>query len=367
MDLIRDFRDASYIKGILGAIKSESYRPINIMEICGGHTHTIMRFGLNQLLSDNINFVHGPGCPVCIIPKERIDHAILLSRQEDIILATLGDMMRVPGSLGSLIKERAEGRDIRMIYSPMDVIDIAKKNPDKMVVYFAIGFETTTPMTAALLDLTIQAGIKNIFLHVNHVLVPPPINAIMSSGDISIDAFIGPGHVSAITGTKIYEPIVKRYKTPVVIAGFEPLDILQAVLMIMRQFKENRCEVENQYKRGVNIEGNKKAQGLIKKYFETRDSFRWRGLGDIPESGLKLRDEFAKWDAEVVFSDILNVKPVDDHVLCRCGDILRGRIKPFDCIIFGKACTPENPFGPCMVSSEGACQAYYKYSMESVV
>lgn len=361
VDLIRDFRDDRRIKGLAWKINKECDRNLNIMEVCGGHTHTIMRYGLNQILPPNINFIHGPGCPVCIMPKERIDHAITLSQDEDNILVTLGDMIRVPGSKSSLAKMRAEGKNIKVVYSPFDLLKIAKENPNKNVVYFAIGFETTAPMSASVIDHTVKEKIKNLFFHINHVLVPPPIEAIMKDGS-KIDAFIGPSHVSVIAGAKIYSGIARRYKTPVVVSGFEPVDILDAVLRILRQLKENRSEVEIQYSRAVTWEGNRKAQELIKRYFEVRRVFKWRGIGDVLYSGLKLRDEFRYLDAEVVFKEKLSdITPSEDHILCICGNILRGISKPYDCKVFGKICNPSNPLGSCMVSSEGACAAYYKY------
>ncbi|MCX7760392.1 MAG: hydrogenase formation protein HypD [Hydrogenothermaceae bacterium] len=361
VDFLKDFRDSKRIKAISEIIYKEADRSINIMEICGGHTHTIMKYGLSQILPPFINFIHGPGCPVCVMPKERIDHAISLVQDEKNILVVLGDMIRVPGSESSLAKERAKGKNVKVIYSPFDAIKIAKENPQKNVIYFAIGFETTTPMTASLVNFTIKDQIKNLFFHVNHVLVPPPIRAIMDSKEAKIDAFIGPSHVSVITGAKIYDDIVKSYGTPVVVSGFEPVDVMESILRIVRQFKERRREVEIQYTRAVNFEGNVKAQQLIDKYFTTRENFRWRGIGDIPYSGLKLKEEFSYLDAEIVFRDILPSKQVDDHKLCICGDILKGIAKPYDCKVFAKACTPENPLGACMVSSEGACAAYYKY------
>ena len=367
VDYIKDFRSSKRIKAIAKAIKEEVHEPINVMEICGGHTHTIMKFGLKQLLPLEIDFIHGPGCPVCIMPKERIDHAIALAQDKNNIVATLGDMIRVPGSKSSLQKERAKGKNIKMVYAPFDVIKIAKENPDKKVIYFAIGFETTTPMTAALIERVIKEKIKNIYFHINHVLVPPPVKAIMDSGEAKIDAFIGPSHVSVIAGAKIYKEIVDLYQTPVVVAGFEPVDIMESILWIIRQFKEGRREVEIQYSRAVNWEGNRKAQELINKYMEPRESFRWRGIGDIPYSALKLKDEYADLDAEKVFADILPNEPIDDHKLCICGDILKGVAKPHDCKVFGTACTPQNPLGSCMVSSEGACAAYYKYGKLELV
>jgi len=330
------------------------------MEICGGHTHTIMKYGLKQLLPQNISFIHGPGCPVCIMPKERIDHAITLANQDNVILATLGDMIRVPGSKSSLAKIRANGADVRPLHSTLDVLKIAQDNPDKKIVFFAIGFETTTPMTAAVIKSAKNMGLNNIYFHINHVLVPPPVRAIMDSGEAKINAFIGPSNVSVITGTKIYEFLVKDYNTPVVVAGFEPVDVMESILMIVRQKISGNLKVENQYKRATTYEGNLNAQKLIETYFEPRD-FRWRGLGDIPKSALKLKDEYANIDAEVIFADILPQESIDDYKLCICGDILKGIATPKDCKVFATKCNPSNPLGSCMVSDEGACNAYYRY------
>jgi len=364
MDLFKDFRDPELVKKLLKAIEVEVSRRgkgAKIMEVCGGHTHAIMRYGLNKLLEPlGIEFLHGPGCPVCVMPKERIDQAIAIANQPNVILTTYGDMMRVPGSKSSLIKERSKGRDIRMVYSPLESLKIAEENPDKRVVFFAIGFETTTPMTAALLEVAKAKGIRNLLVHVNHVLVIPAMEAVMEES--IIEAFIGPGHVSAIIGGKAYKPFVEKYRIPVVISGFEPVDILESVLRILRQLNEGRAEVEIQYTRAVSWEGNVKAQELMAKYFEPRKSFRWRGLGDIPRSGLKLKEEYIERDAEKFFDGILPKEPIDDHKLCICREILKGKAKPTDCPIFGTACTPKNPIGACMVSSEGACAAYYKYA-----
>ncbi len=370
-NLYDDFRDGDTIKAYAKIIAQDAKKlknPINIMEVCGGHTHTIMKFGLPQLLPENINFIHGPGCPVCIMPKERIDHAYILAMQEDVILVTLGDMIKVPGSKGSLQDARSKGADVRFVYSPMECLKIAEEDPDKKVIFFAIGFETTTPMTAVLIDLVIKKDIKNIFFHINHVTVPEVMVELIDSRDIhvdsynnKIDAFIGPSHVSVIAGSKIYEKFPKDFGRPVVVSGFEPVDVMQGISMIVKQFVEQRCELEIQYKRVVTYEGNLNAQKLINTYFEKVDLFRWRGLGNIPESGLKLKDEYAKLDAEVINKDILPIAEIEDHKLCICGDILRGMAKPPECTIFGTACKPNNPIGSCMVSSEGACAAYYKY------
>lgn len=361
VDLIEGFRDPEHMKALAALIKKECHSKINIMEVCGGHTHTIMKFGLSQILPELIEFVHGPGCPVCIMPKERIDHAIALASMPNTILATLGDMIRVPGSKTSLQKLRAEGKDIRSLYSPLDVIKIAKENPDKNVVFFAIGFETTTPMSAVLMQQAIENKLTNVFFHINHVTVPEAVDAIMSGGDAKIDAFLGPSHVSVITGYKIYEPIAEAYHTPVVVSGFEPTDVMESVLRVVRQVNEGKSFVDNEYARAVSREGNLKAQALVNTYFEKRSHFRWRGIGDIPNSALKLKAEYAAFDAEIVFDEVLPKTELNDHKMCICGDILKGRAKPFDCKVFGKACTPSNPMGSCMVSSEGACSAYFKY------
>lgn len=360
IDLTKELRSSRKIMALAGEVERVSACRINIMEVCGGHTHVIMKYGINQILPDDISFLHGPGCPVCIMPKERIDHAIALAREEGVILVTLGDMMRVPGSSGSLITERAEGMDVRMVYSPLDIIRIARQNPEKSVVYFAIGFETTTPLTAALIQQSLDEGVSNILFHVNHVLVPPALHAVMSAEDVQVNAFIAPGHVSAITGSSIYDDIAAKYGVPVVISGFEPVDILQSVLMIAEQVRDGRSEVEIQYRRAVTADGNLKAQELTDKYFQ-RASFMWRGIGDIPESALQLREEFNHLNAEEVYRDILPLEGADDHKLCICGDILRGKASPDQCKLFGKACTPGNPAGACMVSSEGACHAYHRF------
>ena len=364
-DLYDGFRSPDTIRSLAKQIADEAKNleaPLRIMEVCGGHTHTIMKYGLPQLLPDSISFIHGPGCPVCIMPKERIDHAIALARMDNTILVTLGDMIRVPGSKTSLAQERAAGQDIRPLYTPMDALKIAKENPEKRVVFFAIGFETTTPMTAAVIKATIEQKITNLFFHINHVLVPPAVDAIMADGKAQINAFIGPSHVSVISGAKIYKPLPGTYKTPVVVSGFEPVDVLQGILMIVRQQVQKRAELEIEYTRSVTMEGNTVAQKLIETYLQPRSHFRWRGIGDIPDSALEIRPEFAYLDAEKRFGDILPNEPIDDHKLCICGTILKGLAKPMECKVFGTACTPNTPLGSCMVSSEGACNAYYRYA-----
>ncbi len=368
-ELYDSFRDPKAIQALAKEIEKEAKeidRKINIMEVCGGHTHTIMKYGLLQLLPPNINFIHGPGCPVCIMPKERIDHAYTLAMQKDVILCTLGDMIKVPGSKGSLQDARSKGADVRFVYSPLDILKIAKENPTKKVIYFAIGFETTTPMTAALLEQTQKEGLENLLFHINHVTVPEVMRELIDSRDEhidsynnQIDAFLGPSHVSVIAGSKIYEEFPKKYDRPVVVAGFEPVDVMEGVLMLIRQFKEDRKEVEIQYKRSVTYEGNLTAQELIKRHFKKRELFKWRGIGNIPKSAWELKDK--EFDAEEIYKEILPKEEIEDHSLCICGDILRGMAKPNECQVFGTACTPSKPLGSCMVSSEGACAAYYRY------
>ena len=362
--LIHAFRDKDTILALNKQIHAKAKHlktPLCVMEVCGGHTHTLMRYGLTALLPDNIECVHGPGCPVCIMPKARIDQAYAIAMQPDTILLTLGDMLKVPATHGSLQQARSQGADIRFLYSPSQALEIAQQNPDKKVVYFAIGFETTTPMSAALLERAIEQGITNLSLHINHVLVPPPLHHILDSNDCRINALLAPSHVSVIAGAKIYEPLFAKHQIPIVVSGFEPVDMMQSLLMLLTQACENAPKLEVQYSRVVNHEGNLKAQGLIDKYFQTRESFEWRGLGDIPHSALKLRESYQAYDAEVIFKHCLDTQSKADNRACKCGEILRGVAKPYDCKVFGKSCTPEHPLGSCMVSSEGACAAYFKY------
>lgn len=362
-DLYDGFRDPNIIKAyqrIIDEDLKDYDGMINIMEVCGGHTHTIMKYGIPQLLNKKINFIHGPGCPVCVMPKDRIDSAYELSLQDDVILVTLGDMIKVPGSKGSLQKARSEGADVRFVYSPMDCIKIAQENPSKTIVFFAIGFETTTPMTCSLIDQVIKNDIKNILFHINHITVPEVMRVLVQSDDCKIDAFLGPSHVSVISGSKIYEEFPRDYDKPVVVAGFEPVDVMQSISMIVKQFKEKRSDLEIEYKRLVSYEGNIKAQEKIEKYF-TKVPFKFRGVGEVEDSGYELKDEYAQYNAKIVYKDVLPTKEVKENKACRCPDILKGVAKPTDCKIFGNVCTPTNPIGSCMVSSEGACSAYYKY------
>lgn len=362
-DLYDGFRDSKTIKAYKKQIDEdlENYpKTINIMEVCGGHTHTIMKYGLPQLLNKKINFIHGPGCPVCVMPKDRIDSAYELSLQKDVILVTLGDMIKVPGSRGSLQKARSEGADVRFVYSPLDCLKIATENQNKTVIFFAIGFETTTPMTCALLEQVIKNDIKNILFHINHITVPEVMRVLLEDENCKIDAFLGPAHVSVISGSKIYEEFPRDFGKPVVVSGFEPVDVMQSISMIVKQFVQNRSALEIQYKRSVSHSGNLIAQELINKYFK-KVPFKFRGIGEVLDSGYELKDEFSKYNAKLVYKDILPTVAVKENKACRCPDILKGVAKPTDCKIFGTVCTPSNPVGSCMVSSEGACSAYYKY------
>lgn len=362
-DLYDGFRDAKTIKAFKQIIDEDlkDYDgTINIMEVCGGHTHTIMKYGIPQLINKKINFIHGPGCPVCVMPKERIDSAYALSLQENVILVTLGDMIKVPGSKGSLQNARSQGADVRFVYSPMECIKIANENPNKTVVFFAIGFETTTPMTCALLEQVIKQDIKNILFHINHITVPEVMQVLVQDENCKIDAFLGPSHVSVISGSKIYEEFPRDYNKPVVVSGFEPVDVMQSLSMIVKQFKEKRANLEVEYKRLVSYEGNLKAQELINKYFK-KVPFKFRGIGEVQDSGYELKDEYDNYNAKIVYKEILPTQEVKDNKACKCPDILKGVAKPHDCKIFGNLCTPTNPIGSCMVSSEGACSAYYKY------
>ncbi|MDO4609798.1 hydrogenase formation protein HypD [Corynebacterium sp.] len=367
MKYVDEFRDPAAARALLKRIEADAARldrPIHLMEICGGHTHTIYRYGLENLLPENVQLVHGPGCPVCVIPMGRIDDALWLARQDDVILATFGDMMRVPGSDGSLMDARARGADVRFVYSPLDALKLAKDNPGKRVVYFAVGFETTAPSTAVTLEAARTADASNFSVFSNHVLIEPPLRAIVDEGRTKVDGFIGPGHVATVIGTDAFGFLPREFGMPCVVAGFEPLDILQSVAMLLEQFTsgdvaEGRARVENQYARVVREAGNPAALTLMDRVFVTRDAFEWRGLGWLERSGLGIADEYARWDAERLF-DIPGDR-VPDPVACECGSVLTGRIKPWQCKVFGTACTPDTPIGTCMVSPEGACAAYYNF------
>jgi hydrogenase expression/formation protein HypD len=373
MKYVDEFRNPEKAQGLQKEIaqlslqisrNSHKNKHLKIMEVCGGHTHAIFKYGIEEILPDNIELIHGPGCPVCVMPKGRIDDAIALCQAPNIIFTTFGDAMRVPGSKTSLLQAKAEGADIRMVYSPLDSLKIAKENPTKEIVFFGLGFETTAPSTAFTILQAAAENITNFSLFSNHVLVIPALEALLANPDLQLDGFVGPGHVSMVIGTEPYQFIPQIYHKPIVISGFEPLDIFQSIWMLLKQIKENRCEVENQYNRLVEKGGNQNAIQAINQVFTVRQKFEWRGLGEIPNSGLKIRPEYAQFDAEAKFT-IPNLK-VPDHKACQCGEILKGVLKPWECKVFGTACTPETPIGTCMVSSEGACAAYYKYGRLSI-
>jgi hydrogenase expression/formation protein HypD len=334
-------------------------RHYKFMEVCGGHTHTIYKHGIEDLLPPEVELVHGPGCPVCVIPMGRQDDAIAIAERPEVIFTTFGDMMRVPATHGSLLDAKARGADVRMVYSPLDALRIARENPEREVVFFAIGFETTTPSTAITLLRARADGIRNFSVFANHVTIIPAIRAILGSPDLRLDGFIGPGHVSTVIGVRPYRFIARDHGKPVVVSGFEPLDILQGVYLLLRQLADGRSEVENQYARVVREAANPLALKAIAQTMELRTTFEWRGLGFISQSALKLRPEFADWDAEVRY-DVPGVR-VADPKACQCGEVLKGVIKPWECKVFGTACTPDRPIGTCMVSSEGACAAYYNF------
>jgi hydrogenase expression/formation protein HypD len=368
MKYIDEFRDGGIARKIAErlALEAQPQRQYSFMEFCGGHTHAISRYGIADLLPPNVRMVHGPGCPVCVLPIGRIDMAIELALQHGAIVCSYGDTLRVPASGGlSLVKAKARGGDIRMVYSAADALEIARQNPERDVVFFAIGFETTTPPTALAIRDAHRAQLSNFSVLCCHVLTPAAITHILESpevrqyGTVPLDGFVGPAHVSIVIGFEPYVQFAIDYQKPVVIAGFEPLDVMQAILMLVRQINEGRAVVENEFSRAVTRHGNQNAQALMAEIFEQRETFEWRGLGEVPASALKIRPAYAQFDAESRFK--LTYQPVADNKACECGAILRGVKKPTDCKIFGTVCTPENPVGSCMVSSEGACAAHYSY------
>ncbi len=369
MKYVDEFRDGALARTLAGAIRREAAtgRTYAFMEFCGGHTHAISRYGVTDLLPGNVRMIHGPGCPVCVLPIGRIDMAIRLAlSRPEVILCTYGDCLRVPASDGlSLLRAKARGADVRMVYSAADALRLADEHPQREVVFFAIGFETTTPPTALLIRQARERKVTNFSVLCNHVLTPSAISTILESpevrryGTVPLDGFIGPAHVSTVIGSRPYAFFAEEYRKPVVIAGFEPLDVMQAIRMLIRQVNECRAEVENEFSRAVTPEGNLKAQALVSEVFELRRSFEWRGLGEVPYSALRIRSAFAPWDAEAKFD--LSFVSVPDNRACECGAILRGVKIPTDCKLFGTVCTPENPVGSCMVSSEGACAAHYNY------
>ncbi len=368
MKHVDEYRSGELARGIARRIAEDAdpARRYAFMEFCGGHTHAISRYGIEDLLPPQVRMIHGPGCPVCVLPMGRLDAAIRLARRADVTLCTYGDMMRVPASGGqSLQRAKAEGADIRMVYSTLDGLRIAAEEPDRQVVFFAIGFETTAPATAQAVLMAERRGLANFSVFCNHVLTPPAIGAIMSGTEVEtavsvpLDGFVGPAHVSTITGWKPFAEVAERFAKPVVIAGFEPLDVMQAVLMLVRQVNDGRAEVENQYVRAVTEQGNARAQDAVSRVFRLRNSFAWRGLGEVPASGLEVSPDFAGFDAERRFG--IETLAAADNPACECGAILRGVKKPVECRLFGTACTPETPMGSCMVSSEGACAAHWTY------
>ncbi len=364
MKYVDEFRDGVLARNLIAGIAHEasSARTYRLMEFCGGHTHALSRYGLLGMLPGNVQMIHGPGCPVCVLPIGRVDLAIRLALEHDVILCSYGDCLRVPASEQmSLLKAKARGADVRMVYSALDVLKIAREHPDRQVVFFAIGFETTTPPTASIIKQAQSAGLKNFSVLCNHVLTLPAMEAILTQpGSVPLQGLVGPAHVSTVVGSQPYQSITSRFHIPIVISGFEPLDLLQAILMLLRQVNEGRAEVENEFTRAVTAQGNRKAQALVEEVFEVREAFEWRGLGTLLHSGLKIRPTFAEFDAEQRFPE-LHYRSVPDHKACECGAILRGEKRPQDCKIFGTVCTPDNPIGSCMVSSEGACAAHYTY------
>jgi len=361
MRFVDEFRDPELGRALTGEIleRVDPDREYKLMEVCGGHTHSIYKYGIDDLLPENVELVHGPGCPVCVIPMGRVDDGIAIARNEEVIFTCFGDMMRVPGSEQSFADAKAEGADIRMVYSPLDALRIATSNPDRTVVFFAIGFETTAPSTALTLKRAKAEGVDNFLCICNHVTIVPPLRALLDSPDLRLDGFIGPGHVSTVVGVRPFEFIPARYGKPLVTCGFEPLDILQGIRMILAQLEQGRCEVENQYSRVVPYDGNPAALAVLAEVFELRPHFEWRGLGFISQSALKLSEAYADFDAERRY-ETPGVR-VADPKACQCGEVLKGVIKPWECKVFGTACTPEHAIGTCMVSPEGACAAYYNY------
>ena len=366
MKYLDEFRDGQKarvlikeIEALVATMTIPVERPIYIMEVCGGHTHSIFRYGLEGMLPKEIELIHGPGCPVCVLPMGRVDDCLAIATDPNVIFTTFGDAMRVPGSQKSLLQAKAEGADIWMVYSPMDALELARKHSDREVVFFGLGFETTMPSTALTILQAEADGIRNFSIFCNHITIVPTIKAILDSPGLQLDGFLGPGHVSMVIGTKPYEFIANFYNKPMVVAGFEPLDILQSIWMVLKQIKEGRAEIENQYARVVPDRGNAPALQAVSRVYELREFFEWRGLGSIDHSGVKLRKEYVHFDAERKFA-IPNLK-VADPKSCQCGEVLKGLIKPWQCKVFGSACTPETPVGALMVSSEGACAAYYQY------
>jgi hydrogenase expression/formation protein HypD len=362
---VDEYRDHRAARALAVAIAELADRPVKLMEVCGGHTHAIYRHGLDALLPPEVELVHGPGCPVCVIPMGRVDDGISIAERAEVTFASFGDMLRVPGGRRrSLLEAKARGADVRIVYSPLDALALARREPDREVVFFGVGFETTAPATALTLRRARELGVRNFSVFCNHVLIGPALRAILDSPDCEVAGFIGPGHVSTVIGTRPYDFVCTDYGRPVVVAGFEPTDILQAIVMLLRQLRGGRAEVENQYGRVVRDDGNPRALAALDEVFDVRADFEWRGLGALPHSGLRIAADYADWDAERRFP--IPGARIEDPKACRCGDVLRGRAKPWECTVFATACTPEKPLGTCMVSAEGACAAYYAYGRHGV-
>jgi hydrogenase expression/formation protein HypD len=359
MKYIDEYRDAGLVKKQVDAIHKITTKKWAVMEVCGGQTHTIVKTGIDELLPENISLIHGPGCPVCVTPLEMIDKALAIASYPEVIFTSFGDMLRVPGSHRDLFSVRADGGDVRIVYSPLDAVKIAQKHPDRKVVFFAVGFETTAPANAMAVWHARQLGLKNFSLLVSHVTVPPAMEAVLDSPFNSVQGFLAAGHVCAVMGYEEYEPMAEKYKVPIVVTGFEPLDLLQGIRMVVQQLEEGRYEVENQYSRAVRREGNVPAKETIFKVFDVADR-AWRGIGVVPKSGYRLKEDFADYDAEKVFTDVADIQSEESEV-CISGLVLQGVKKPNECPAFGKECTPLSPLGATMVSSEGACAAYYNY------
>ncbi|OOY31484.1 hydrogenase formation protein HypD [Thioclava sp. F36-6] len=370
MKFASEFRDPKAAKVLLAEIAkvadqigATKEKPVHIMEVCGGHTHSIFRYGLDKLVHEGIEFIHGPGCPVCVLPRARVDECIEIAERPGVIFTTFGDAMRVPGTKKSLLQAKADGADIRMVYSPLDALELARRNPEREVVFFGLGFETTTPSTALAIQQAAREGLGNFSVFCNHITVPEPIKALLDDPHMCLDGFIGPGHVSMVIGIHPYDFIAQDYGKPIAVAGFEPLDLLQSVLMVLRQIAEGRAEVENQYARVVPEHGNPVSLAAIDDVYETRPSFEWRGLGEIDKSGLRIRTQYEAYDAEEKFciGYAAGRREVEEAEGCACGQVMTGRMKPVECPQFGRGCTPEMPLGALMVSSEGACAAYWQY------
>lgn len=366
MKYVEEFRDPVAGKALARSIAQlveqtgrTVAHPLKLMEVCGGHTHAIFKYGIEEMLPAALELVHGPGCPVCVLPVGRVDDALSLAEQPGVIFCTFGDAMRVPGSSKSLLQAKAEGADVRTVYSPMDALAVAQEHPDRPVIFFALGFETTAPSTALTVLEAERQGVENFFIFSNHITIAPTLQAILDAPDLELDGFVGPGHVSMVIGLDVYDFVAKHYRKPCVVSGFEPTDVLQSIHMLLTQIVEGRAEVENQYRRLVAPQGNRVAQHAMQEVFEVREHFEWRGLGSIERSGLQLAPRFARFDAERRYE--VPALSVADHKACQCGEVLRGAIKPWECKVFGTACTPQTPIGACMVSSEGSCAAYYNY------